>query len=70
MDAIEPHWVSLLWFAGFATVGTVALLMVCGMFPQRSRPDAATHPHPSGGVAIEAHTYPTHDAGLIDMTAV
>jgi hypothetical protein len=41
MDAIEPHWVSLLWFAGFATVGTVAFLMVCGMFPLRSRPDAA-----------------------------
>ena len=29
MDAIEPHWVSLLWFAGFATVGTLAFLMVC-----------------------------------------
>jgi hypothetical protein len=41
MDAIEPHWVSLLWFAGFATVGTVAFLMVSGMFPLRSRPDAA-----------------------------
>ena len=21
MDAIEPHWVSLLWFAGFAVIG-------------------------------------------------
>lgn len=41
MDAIEPHWVSLLWFAGFATVGTVAFLTVSGMFPMRSRPDAA-----------------------------
>ena len=41
MDAIEPHWVSLLWFAGFATVGTVAFLTVSGMFPLRSRPDAA-----------------------------
>jgi len=41
MDAIEPHWVSLLWFASFATVGTVAFLMVCGMFPLRSRPDSA-----------------------------
>ena len=41
MDAIEPHWVSLLWFAGFATVGTMAFLMVSGMFPLRSRPDAA-----------------------------
>jgi hypothetical protein len=41
MEAIEPHWDALLWFAGFATVGTVALLMVSGMFPLRSRPDAA-----------------------------
>jgi hypothetical protein len=41
MDAIEPHWISLLWFGGFATVGTLAFLMVCGMFPLRSRPDAA-----------------------------
>ncbi len=41
MGAIEPNWVSLLWFAGFATVGTVAFLMVSGMFPLRLRPDAA-----------------------------
>ena len=41
MDAIEPRWVSLLWFAGFATVGAVAFLTVSGMFPLRSRPDAA-----------------------------
>jgi hypothetical protein len=41
MDAIEPHWISLLWFAGFATVGTVAFLTVSGMFPLRSRPEAA-----------------------------
>ena len=41
MAALEPHWVSLLWFAGFATVGTIAFLMVSGMFPLRSRPDAA-----------------------------
>ena len=41
MDAIEPHWVSLLWFAGFAMVGTLALLTVSGMFPLRSRPEAA-----------------------------
>jgi hypothetical protein len=41
MDTIEPHWISLLWFAGFATVGTLAFLMVCGMFPLRSCPDAA-----------------------------
>src|SRR5258708_134686 len=40
MDAIEPHWVSLLWFAGFATTGTVALLVVAGMFPLRSGSEA------------------------------
>ncbi len=39
--AIEPNWVSLLWFAVFATICTVAFLMVAGMFPPRSRPDAA-----------------------------
>ena len=27
MDAIEPNWVSLLWFAAFATIGTVAFLV-------------------------------------------
>jgi hypothetical protein len=40
MDAIEPHWVSLLWFAAFATICTVAFLVVAGMFPLRARPDA------------------------------
>jgi hypothetical protein len=39
MDAIEPHWISLLWFAVFATIGAVAFLVVAGMFPLRSRPD-------------------------------
>jgi len=39
MDAIEPHWISLLWFAAFATICTVAFLIVAGMFPLRSRPD-------------------------------
>jgi hypothetical protein len=38
MEAIEPHWVSLLWFAGFATVGAVGFLVVAGMFPLRDRP--------------------------------
>ena len=33
MDAIEPHWISLLWFAVLATVCTVAFLVVAGMFP-------------------------------------
>ena len=41
MDAIEPHWVSLLWFTAFATTCAVAFLVVAGMFPLRSRPDAA-----------------------------
>ena len=39
MQAIEPNWISLLWFAAFATIGTVALLIVAGMFPLRDRPD-------------------------------
>jgi hypothetical protein len=41
MDAIEPNWISLLWFAAFATVCTLAFLAVAGMFPLRLRPDAA-----------------------------
>jgi hypothetical protein len=41
MQAIEPNWVSLLWFAAFATIGTVAFLVVAGMFPLNSRPEAA-----------------------------
>jgi hypothetical protein len=40
MNAIEPHWIPLLWFAGFATICTVAFLVVAGMFPLRSRPDS------------------------------
>jgi hypothetical protein len=40
MDAIEPHWVSLLWFAAFATICALAFLVVAGMFPLRVRPDA------------------------------
>jgi hypothetical protein len=40
MEAIEPHWVSLLWFAVLATVCTVAFLVVAGMFPLRARPDS------------------------------
>jgi|SRR5258707_14915319 len=40
MDAIEPNWISLLWFAAFATVCTVAFLVVAGMFPLRSRPES------------------------------
>jgi hypothetical protein len=42
MQAIEPNWISLLWFAAFATIGTVALLIVAGMFPLRARPRSGT----------------------------
>jgi hypothetical protein len=38
MEAIEPNWASLLWFAVFVTICTVALLVVAGMFPLGSRP--------------------------------
>lgn len=41
MNAIEPHWISLLWFAGCTTICMLALLTVAGMFPLRSRPDSA-----------------------------
>ena len=40
MDAIEPHWISLLWFTAFATTCAVAFLVIAGMFPLRSRPDS------------------------------
>jgi predicted permease len=40
MQAIEPNWISLLWFASFATISTVAFLIVAGMFPLGSRPNA------------------------------
>lgn len=40
MSAIETHWVSLLWFAALATVCTLSFLVVAGMFPLHSRPDA------------------------------
>jgi predicted permease len=41
MAAIEPNWISLIWFAAFATICMVAFLIVAGMFPLRSRPDQA-----------------------------
>lgn len=41
MTAIEPNWIALLWFVAFATVCTVALLIVAGMFPLRARTDSA-----------------------------
>jgi hypothetical protein len=40
MAAIEPNWISLLWFAAFATVCVIAFLVVAGMFPLRARPDS------------------------------
>ncbi len=40
MSAIEPHWIALLWFAAFATVCTVAFLVVAGKFPLNARPRA------------------------------
>lgn len=44
MSAIEPNWLSLIWFAGLATVCGVAFLIVAGMFPLHARPDAAKSP--------------------------
>ena len=41
MATIEPNWISLIWFAAFATICTVALLVVAGMFPLGSRSDQA-----------------------------
>jgi len=41
MDAIEPNWTSLLWFAAFATIAMLAFLNLAGMFPRHSRPQDA-----------------------------
>ena len=41
MAAIEPNWISLLWFAAFATVCAIAILVVAGMLPLSARPNAA-----------------------------
>jgi hypothetical protein len=38
MNAIEPNWISLLWFAAFATVCVLASLVVAGMFPRPAQP--------------------------------
>jgi hypothetical protein len=38
MNAIEPNWVSLLWFAGCTTICALSFLVVAGMFPLQSRP--------------------------------
>ena len=40
MEAIEPNWISLIWFAAFATICMIAFLVVAGMFPLRARPDS------------------------------
>jgi hypothetical protein len=41
MSAIEPNWISSLWFAALATVCSLAFLAVAGMFPLRARPASA-----------------------------
>jgi hypothetical protein len=41
MNAIEPNWISPLWFAVFATICALTFLVVSGMFPLRARPAAA-----------------------------
>jgi hypothetical protein len=41
MAAIEPNWISLIWFAAFATICMIAFLIVAGMFPLGTRPDEA-----------------------------
>jgi hypothetical protein len=41
MAAIEPNWISLLWFAAFAVICALAFLIVAGMFPLHSRSNAA-----------------------------
>lgn len=33
MSAIEPNWLSLIWFTVFATTGAVAFLVIAGKFP-------------------------------------
>ncbi len=48
MSAIEPNWVSLLWFAACTTICALAFLVVAGMFPLQSRPDSAK----AGGVTL------------------
>ena len=37
MSAIEPNWVSSLWFAALATVCSLAFLGIAGMFPLDAR---------------------------------
>jgi hypothetical protein len=41
MASIEPNWISLIWFAAFATICMIAFLVVAGMFPLGSRPEQA-----------------------------
>lgn len=33
MSAIEPNWLSLIWFTVFTTTGAVAFLVIAGKFP-------------------------------------
>ena len=48
MAAIEPNWISLIWFAALATICMIAFLVVVGMFPLGSRPETAR----SGAVTL------------------
>jgi hypothetical protein len=48
MNAIEPNWISLLWFAACTTICALAFLIVTGMFPRGSRPESAR----SGGTML------------------
>jgi hypothetical protein len=48
MSAIEPNWVSLLWFAACTTICALAFLVVAGMFPLQSRPASAK----AGGMTL------------------
>jgi hypothetical protein len=41
MAAIEPNWISLIWFVAFATICMIAFLIVAGMLPLGSRPETA-----------------------------
>jgi len=39
MNAIEPNWLSMLWFILFATICGISLLIVSGMFPLGRNPE-------------------------------
>ncbi len=39
MSAIEPNWLSMLWFSLFAAICGISLLIVTGMFPLGHDPE-------------------------------